>query len=87
MKVIPIVAMEMKKDYENRVGEGEGVDEEDDDTIKSFEGNKPKGSQHNSQSSKQCEIRKKFTRATKQKPFISNLMTIDPSTTIATIRT
>jgi hypothetical protein len=48
MKVIPIVAMEMKKDYENRVGEGEGVDEEDDDTIKSFEGNKPKGSQHNS---------------------------------------
>ncbi len=38
-----------EKDYENQVGEGEeGDDEEDDDTIKNFEGNKPKGSQHNS---------------------------------------
>lgn len=40
-----------EEDYEDQVGEGEGEegdDEEDDDTIKSFEGNEPKGSQHNS---------------------------------------
>ncbi len=38
-----------EEDYEDQVGEGEeGDDKEDYDTIKSFEGNKPKGSQHNS---------------------------------------
>ncbi len=38
-----------EEDYENQVGEGEEWDGvEDDDTIKSFERNKPKGSQYNS---------------------------------------